>query len=114
MMSGMVVCNTLYFARPDPHKREIAKYGYLRPFWPRTALGTLRNPGAGQKKEKCNFPVLGALLGGKSGRPKSFSPKVRNLFTCYVLRFGRPDPHGREIAKYGVPGTLWPRTALGT
>ena len=46
--------------------------------------------------------MLGALLGGKSGRPKSFSPKLRNFF--YILCFGRPDPQGREIAKYGVLG----------
>ena len=28
------------FARPGLQGREIAKYGYFRPFWPRTALGT--------------------------------------------------------------------------
>ena len=27
------------YATPKPHGREIAKYGVLRPFWPRTALG---------------------------------------------------------------------------
>ena len=47
---------------------------------------------------KRNFPMLGALVGGKPSRPKSLSPKFRSLFT--FLRFGRPDPHGREIAKY--------------
>ena len=42
-------------------------------------------PGAGPKTEKCNFPVLGALLEGKSGRPESCSLEVRNFFTFYVL-----------------------------
>ena len=64
---------------------------------------------SGRKKEKLNFPVLGALLVGKSGRPKSFSPKLRNFYF-----FGRPDPQGREIAKYWGFGPFWPRTALGT
>ena len=39
-------------------------------------------PGPGRKH---NFPVLGALLGKNSGRPQSFSPKVRNFFTFSVL-----------------------------
>ena len=39
----------------------------------------------GQKTEKHNFPVLGALLGKKSGGPKSFSSKFRNFFTFCVL-----------------------------
>ena len=88
----------LRFAGPDPHVREIAKCGYFRPFWPRTALGTWRNPGAGPKTEKCNFPVLGALLGGKSGRPKSFSPKVRNFFALYVLADRTPTGGKSENA----------------
>ena len=40
-------------------------------------------------------------MGGKSVRPKNFSQKVRNF-----LHFGRPNPHGREIAKYGGLGTF--------
>ena len=32
-----------------------------------------------------HFPGARALLGGKSRRPKSFSPKVRNFFMFYVL-----------------------------
>ena len=47
--------------------------------------GTERNSGRGPKTQKHNFLVLGTLLGGKSGRPKSLSLKVRNLFTFYVL-----------------------------
>ena len=56
------------FGRPDPHGREITKYGFLEPLWRRTALGTCRN--TGRKTEKHNFPELRALLGGKSVRPK--------------------------------------------
>ena len=47
-------------------------------------FGTERNPGPGQKTRKRNFPVLGALLGGDSGRPKKFSPKFRAFCTVYV------------------------------
>ena len=42
-LSGMVVRNFFYilhFGRPDPPGREIAKYRFSRPFWPRAALGT--------------------------------------------------------------------------
>ena len=97
----------LRFAQPDPHRQEIAKYGYFRPFWPRAALGT----GAGPKTEKCNFPVLVALLGGKSGRSK-FSP--RKCATFLRFAFWPTGPHGRQIAKYGGFRPFWPRTALGT
>ena len=92
----------LRFGRPDPHGQEIAKYGYFRPFWPRTALGTYGNPGAGPKTEKCNFLVLGALFGKTSGRPKSFSPKVRNFFTFYVFADGSPT--GEKSQNTGVLG----------
>ena len=83
---------SLRFGRQDPHGREIAKYGHLRPFWPRTVLGTWRNPGAGPKTEKCDFPVPGALLRGESGRPQKFLPESAQLL--YALSFGRLDPHG--------------------
>ena len=48
----------LHFDRPDPHGRENAKYEDFRPFWPRTAVGTWRNPGPRPKTENRNFPVL--------------------------------------------------------
>ena len=47
--------------------------------------GTERNSGRGPKTEKHNLLVLGTLLGGKSGRPKSFSPKVPIFVTFYIL-----------------------------
>ena len=42
----------------------------------------------------------------------TFLPGSAQLFN--IARSGRPDPHGREIAKYGGFRSLWPRTALGT
>ena len=57
-------------------------------FWPVLALGTWKN--SRRKTRKCHFPVLGALLWGKSGRPTSFSPKLRNLFILSVLAEKRP------------------------
>ena len=77
---------SLSFGQLDPHGREIAKYWYSRPFWPRAALGTWRN--SGPETEKCNFLELGALLRQKSVRAKSFSPKKHNFFTFCVLSTG--------------------------
>ena len=57
---------------------------------------------AGPKTEKCNFPVQGALWGGKSGRPKSFSPRVRNFFTLHIL--ADRTPTGGKSQNTGVSG----------
>ena len=46
--------------------------------------------------------MLGALLGGKSGRPKSFSPKGRNFFTFYVL--ADRTPTGEKSRNTGFLG----------
>ena len=62
--------------------RVVAKgdlLGFWASFGPR-ALREIQGPG-----RKHNFPELRALLGGKSVRPKSFSPKVRNVLTVCVL-----------------------------
>ena len=100
----------LQFGRPDPQGREIAKYGYFRPFWPRTAFGTYRNPGRGLKMEKHNYPALGVPKSKKIYHAIRYGcPQL-----CYSLRFARPDPHGREIAKYEYFRPFWPRAALGT
>ena len=98
--------------RPDPHGREIAKYGGLRPFWPRTALGTYRNPGCGPKSVKHNIRVLGAPFGERIRTPQNFLPESAQV--SYILRFGRLNPHGPEIAKHELFGPFWPRTARGT
>ena len=73
----------LRFDRPDPQGREIAKYRFFRPLWPRASLGTSGH--SGPKMEKYNFMELGALLGEISVRPKSFSLNVRNFFTVHIL-----------------------------
>ena len=41
----------LGFGRPDPEGREIAEYWFFGPFWPKVALDTERNPGAGPETE---------------------------------------------------------------
>ena len=51
--------------------------GFLGPFGLGQPLGTERN--SGPKTEKRDFPELGALFLGKSGRPKSFFQKERNF-----------------------------------
>ena len=71
------------------------------PFWPRAALGTWRN--CGPKTEKRDFRELGE----KYVLPKSFSQKLRNLFT--FCAFADRTPSGGEIAKkigLGRPLTL--------
>ena len=70
---------------PTPRGGKPRSMGILGCFGPGRPLTLGEIPGLGRKQKKCNFPVLGALLGGKSGRPKSFSLKVRNFFTFYVL-----------------------------
>ena len=39
-LSGMVVRKFFKFCVSTDQGREIAKYGFSRPFWPRAALGT--------------------------------------------------------------------------
>ena len=68
--------------------------------------------GPGRKQKNIVFPELGALLGGGIRPPQTFLSEFAHLF--YILGFGRPDPHGRKIAKYwffrpfwlGVQGTM--------
>ena len=48
----MVVRNPFVFyvlADRTPTGGKIVRYGGFRPFWPRTAVGTQRNPGRGLK-----------------------------------------------------------------
>ena len=40
-----------------------------------------------------------------------FLPEIAQLF--YILRFRRPDPQGRDIAKDWFSRPSWPRAALG-
>ena len=88
----------LRFGRPDPQGREITKYGFSGPFWPRAAPWHLEKFRAKNRK--------------KIRPPHKFIPKSAQQF--YILCFGRTDPQGREIAKYGGFRHFWPRAALGT
>ena len=93
MVSRKISWEQLFFSvRPPPVGNSD-----LLVFRPVLASDTWKNSGPGQKARKYNFPVLGALLGGKSGRPKSFSPKLRSFFTFYVLADRTPGAGNREI-----------------
>ena len=101
MLSGngcLQLSYILRFGRPEPNGRESAKNGGFRPLWPRTALGTYRNPGRGPKTEKTQFPGARGTFGGEIRAPQNFLPESAQLF-CF-LRFGRPDLNRREIEKY--------------
>ena len=112
----MVVRNLFtFYVLPDqtPTGGKSQNTGILGHFGLRRPLAAWRNPGAGPKTEKCNSPVLGALLGGESGRPKSFSPKVRNLLHFTFWPTGPPRAGNRELRE-GFLRPFWPRRALGT
>ena len=56
-----------------------------------------RNPGAGPNTEKCNFPVLGALLEKNPDDPK-FSPRKCATFLLFMFwPTGPPRVRNREI-----------------
>ena len=116
----MVVRNFFTFyllADRTPMGGKSQNMGVLGHFGLGRPLALREIPGLGRKRKKCNFLVLGALLGGKSGRPKSFSPKVRNFFTCCVLADRTPTAGksrntgilghfglGRPLALREIPG----------
>ena len=62
----------------------------------------------GRKQENVISQSEGHFWGKKPDTQK-FLPKTAQLF--YILRFDRPDPQGREIAKYCVFRPFWPRAA---
>ena len=79
---------TLPFGQTDPQGREFEKYGDFRPFWPRAAFGTWRNPGRGRKTEKTQFPgARGPKIEGKK------LPRYPGWLSATFYRFARPDPH---------------------
>ena len=95
-LSGMVFCNFFTLCvLPDrtPTGWKSQNTGISGHF----GLGTERNPGAGPKMEKCNFPVLGALLGGKSGRPKKFPRKCATFLYLTFWPTGPPRAGNHEI-----------------
>ena len=91
--------------------------GGLVVFWLVLALGTKRISGRGRKTRKHNFPVLGALWGGKYGRPNSFSPKLPNFLHFPLWPTGAPGggkSQNRKIEKLfttictmHLPGSSW-------
>ena len=65
------------------------------------------------RNRKTQLPGARGTFGGETCLPRKFLPEIAQLFS--LLHFGRPDPHGREIAKNtGVFRPFSPRTALGT
>ena len=71
----------LRFDGPDPEGRENAKYEDFRPFWPRTAVGTLRNPRIGPKNRKSQFPGAGGT------EIKKILPRYPGRFSATYLHF---------------------------
>ena len=106
-LSGMVVRNFFTFdvlADQTPRGGKIAKYEDFRPFWPRTAFGTCRNPGHRLKMEKGNFPAQGVPKSKKKVTTLS-GMVVRKFFMLYVL----PDlfdrtPMGGNSQNMGILG----------
>ena len=83
MVAGMVFRNLVtFYVLPDqtPMGGKSQNTGILG----HLGLGRPLAQGTGLRTEKCNFSVLGALLGGKYGHPKSLSWKLRNFFTFYI------------------------------
>ena len=97
------------FFRSDP---QVVAKGDLVGFCPVLGRGHLEKFRALVKNGKTRFPGPRGTFGGGNRPPQKFLPKIAHLF--YNLRFGRPDPQGREIAKYRFSGPFWPRAALGT
>ena len=94
------------FSRSDPH---VVGNGDFLGFRPVLGRGYLEKFRARAENRKMQFPGARALLGKKICPPQNLLPKSAQLF--YILRFGQPDPHGREIPKLGFSGLGQP---LGT
>ena len=81
-------------------------------FWPVLGLGHKEKFRARAENRKTQFPGARGTCGGKMRPPQQFLPEIAQLF--YTLLFGRPDPQGRELAKYWGFRPFWPRTSIGT
>ena len=100
-LSRMVFRNFLrntFFFRSGP---QVVAKGDLLGFWPALGRGHFEKFRARVKNRKTQFPGARGTFGEKICPPQKFTPDILQLF--YILRFGRTDPQGREIAKYGVP-----------
>ena len=84
----------------------MAKYGIFRPFGPKTALGTERNPRLGPKSENRNFPVLGVPKREKQSTTLS-GMVVRNcVASSYIL--ANRSPMGGKPRNTGISGHFGP------
>ena len=84
------------FVRSDP---QVVAKGDLLGFWPVLGHGHSVKFSARAKSRKMQFPGARDTFVQKIRPPQNFLPEIAQL--SYLLRFGRPDPQGREIAKYG-------------
>ena len=95
------------FFRSDPH---VVGNGDLVGFWPVLGVGHLEKFWARTKNRETQSPdARGPKTGG--GSYHAIRDGCAQLF--YILRFDRPDPHGRENAKYEDFVPFWLRTAVG-
>ena len=103
---GIAVRNffTVYvFARPDPYRWETPQIRGFEAPWAQD--GHWHSDDSQARAENGNghsFPVLGALSGGESGRPKRFFPKVRNFLAFSVL--ADQTPRGEKSQSTGILG----------
>ena len=96
-VSGIFFFYISCFGQPDPQGREITKYGDFRPFWPRTAFGTYRNPERGLKTEKTQFP--GARGPETEKKVTSLSGMVVHNFFMFCPT-GPPRAGNRKIRAF--------------
>ena len=97
--------NNFYFDRTPRWSQKVI-YWISGPFW---ATGTQRNSGPGARNRKTQFPGARGTFGVGIRPPQKILPEIAQLF--YILRFGRLDPQGREIAKCWFFRPFWPRSA---
>ena len=95
-----------FFFLSDPHVVGNSDLPGVLPVLGRGHLDKFR---ARAENRKTQFPGARGTFGGDLRPPQKFLPEIAQLF--YILRFGRPDPNGREIAKCWP---FWPRAAHGT
>ena len=82
--------------------------GDLLGFWHVLGRRHLETFRAWDKNRQTQFPGARGTFRGEICLPQIL-PEIEQLFS--TLRFGRPDPQGREIAKYWFSRTFWPRAA---
>ena len=104
MLSGMVVRNFFtLLVLPDRTLRDgkSRNTGISGHFGPGRPLALREIPGLAENG-KIQFPGARGTFGGESGRPKNFSPKVRNSSTFHVL--ADRTPTSRKSRDTGLLG----------